>query len=129
MVRTDELMIGNWVIVDDAPRQVQSITKKKIGFHYRPNEVRLYYACHFELRPIALTRDLLQQAGFNSPGDSRWFIHETTGFELFYSGGQWRMTVNCAEYQTSEPISYLHELQNLFYQIERKHLNITFNEE
>ena len=122
-------MIGNWVIIDEKPRQVQSITKKKIGFHYRPNENRMYYARYLELLPIELTHDMLHKAGFRQDDKGRLFYHDKTGFELFYLGGQYVMTVNCAEYQVGETISYLHQLQNLFYNIERKRLKIEFHED
>ena len=123
MIRTEELMIGNWVIVDDKPVQVQSITKKKIGFHNNPGKVRLLYARNCELIPIPITDDLLLKMGFKKDG-KRFYFHGETYFELFYLGKLYVATVNHAEYQIGEPIAYLHQLQNLYYSLETKRLKI-----
>lgn len=122
MIRTEELMIGNWVIVDEVPRQVSSITKKKIGFHTNPDKPRLQYARYFELKPIPLSHDLLIKIGFEQ--DSyRLFVHPDTGFEVFYKR-EYFATINHVEYTISEPIASLHQLQNLYYSLERKRLKI-----
>lgn len=122
-MKTNELMIGNWVIVDDKPVQVSSITKKKIGFHTDPSKPRLYYARDFEVKPILLNHELLLKIGFKQDS-SRLFICPRTGFELFYIGGEYEACVNNAEYRISEPITFLHQLQNLYYSLERKQLKI-----
>ena len=44
MVYYSELMIGDWIQIDGIPRQVQAITKKKVGYHITPNECRMHYA-------------------------------------------------------------------------------------
>ena len=57
-------MIGDFVLVDGTPRKVQAITKKKIGYHRKENEPRLYYARLRDVEPIELTEDLLCKIGF-----------------------------------------------------------------
>ena len=44
MVNYTELMIGDWIEIDGIPRQVQTITKKKVGYHIKPNECYMHYA-------------------------------------------------------------------------------------
>ena len=46
-------MIGDWVLVSGTPRRVESITKKKIGYHINPlADNRMYYARLHEIEPI-----------------------------------------------------------------------------
>lgn len=123
MIRTEELMIGNWFIVDEVPRQVSSITKKKIGFHTDPDKPRLLYARYFELMPIPLSHDLLIKIGFEQYSP-RLFVHPDTGFEVFYTKGEYVVAINSVEYIISEPMTSLHLLQNLYYSLERKQLKI-----
>ena len=62
MIRADELMLGDWVSVEGIPRQVEAITKKKIGYHKdKQKDGRLYYARLCEIEPIDLTNALLEK--------------------------------------------------------------------
>lgn len=54
MVHYRELMIGDWIEVNDTPRQVAAITKKKVGYHIEPNECRMHYARLSECKPIKI---------------------------------------------------------------------------
>lgn len=55
-------MLGDWVSVEGIPRQVEAITKKKIGYHKdKQKDVRLYYARLCEVEPIDLTNALLEK--------------------------------------------------------------------
>jgi hypothetical protein len=65
MIKSAELMIGDYVLVEGKPRRVESITKKKIGYHINPQtDKRLYYARLHDVEPIEITEDLLQKIGF-----------------------------------------------------------------
>ena len=64
MIRGDQLMIGDWVLVDGTPRKVEAITKKKIGYQRKENEPRLYYARLRDVEPIELTEELLKKNEF-----------------------------------------------------------------
>lgn len=64
MIRYESIMIGDWILVDGTPRKVQAITKKKIGYHRKENEPRLYYARLRDVEPIEITEDLLKKIGF-----------------------------------------------------------------
>ena len=64
MSRYYDHQIGDWVLVDETPRQIQAITKTKIGYHRKENEPRLYYARLRNVEPIELNEDLLWKIGF-----------------------------------------------------------------
>lgn len=64
MIKATELQIGDFVLVDKTPRKVEAITKKKIGYHRKENEPRLYYARLRDVEPIEITEELLVKNGF-----------------------------------------------------------------
>lgn len=64
MIRYENHQIGDWVLVDGTPRQIQAITKKKIGYHRKENEPRLYYARLRDVEPIEIAEDLLWKICF-----------------------------------------------------------------
>lgn len=64
MIRYSDHQIGDFVLVDGTPRQIQAITKKKIGYHRKENEPRMYYARLRDVEPIELTEALLCKIGF-----------------------------------------------------------------
>lgn len=64
MIRADQLQIGDFVLVDGKPRRVESITKKKIGYHINEDKKRLHYARLHDVEPIKITEDLLRKMGF-----------------------------------------------------------------
>lgn len=69
MIRADQLQIGDYVLVSGTPRRVESITKKKIGYHINPQtDKRLYYARLRDVEPIEITEEVLEQNGFDKNG-------------------------------------------------------------
>lgn len=69
MIRADQLQIGDYVLVSGTPRRVESITKKKIGYHINPQtDKRLHYARLHDVEPIEITEEMLDQNGFGSKG-------------------------------------------------------------
>ena len=69
MIKATELQIGDYVLVDGKPRRVESITKKKIGYHINPQtDKRLYYARLHDVEPIEITKELLEKNGFGTKG-------------------------------------------------------------
>lgn len=62
MIRADQLQIGDYVLVSGTPRRVESITKKKIGYHINPQtDKRLYYARLRDVQPIKVTNSLFEK--------------------------------------------------------------------
>lgn len=54
-------MIGDWIQIDGIPRQVQAITKKKVGYHITPNECKMHYARLSDVMPIEMTTQIIHQ--------------------------------------------------------------------
>ena len=138
MIRGDQLMIGDFVFVDGTPRKVEAITKKKIGYHRKENEPRLYYARLRDVEPIELTEALLCKIGFwKEPKHDKIFscadsIDEVYAWDAGYIMGtppktrisshikfvvgEGNVTINTLVSSASCYVSakYLHELQHAF---------------
>lgn len=66
-MKATELMVGDVVRCNTLPYiQVASITKKKIGYHVKPNEPRMHYIRLCEVNPIPLTPEILEKNGFKN---------------------------------------------------------------
>lgn len=63
-MKPTELQIGDWVLIDNTPRQVVQLTKSKVGYHTEPNECRMYYARYADVEPIRITAEILEKCGF-----------------------------------------------------------------
>lgn len=64
-IDSKSLMLGDWVKYTNPPYiQVANITKKKIGYHIKPNEPRMHYVRTCEVEPIPLTPEILEKNGF-----------------------------------------------------------------
>lgn len=65
MIKSNELMIGDYVLVSGIPRKVEAITRKKIGYHINPQtDNRLHYARLHDVEPIEITKEFLKENGF-----------------------------------------------------------------
>ena len=131
MIRGDQLMIGDWVLIDGTPRKVEAITKKKIGYHRKENEPRLYYARLRDVEPIPLDEELVLNLGFTKRDASDlkddYYIHaiydirigeepffnNEYGLTEFEEGGYFTFAANNCHW-TTMPIIYLHTLQHCF---------------
>lgn len=67
-MKANEIQIGDWLYYKGQfnafPFEVESITKKKVGYHAEPNEHRMYYLRLSECKPILITPDILEKNGF-----------------------------------------------------------------
>lgn len=131
MIYGYQLMIGDWVLVDGTPRKVEAITKKKIGYHRKENEPRLYYARIHDVELIPLDEELVLKLGFTkrdaSDLNDDYYIHamydirigeepflnNEYGLTEFEEGGYFTFAANNC-YWTTMPIIYLHTLQHCF---------------
>ena len=131
-------MIGDWILVDGTPRKVEAITKKKIGYHRKENEPRIYYERLRDVEPIELTEDLLCKIGFwKEPKHDKIFscadsIDEVYAWDagyimstppkirisshIKYVVGEGNVTIDQLVSSASCYVSakYLHELQHAF---------------
>ena len=131
MIKATELQIGDFVLIDGTPRKVEAITKKKIGYHRKEKEPRLYYARLRDVEPIPLDEELVLKLGFTKRDASDlkddYYIHaiydirigeepffnNEYGLTEFEEGGYFTFAANNC-YWTTMPIIYLHTLQHCF---------------
>lgn len=59
-MKYNELMIGDFVLIDGIERRIEVITKKKIGFHYGPNECNMHYRHLCDVFPVPLGPDTFE---------------------------------------------------------------------
>lgn len=66
MIRANELMIGDSVLIDGVPRTVSAITKKKVGYHCKPKEPKMWYARLSEVMPRPLNEKIVSTFNYFS---------------------------------------------------------------
>lgn len=64
MIRGEQLQLGDYVLVEGKIRRVESLTKRKIGFHINEEKKRLYYVRLCEVFPIEINEYILRTSGF-----------------------------------------------------------------
>lgn len=115
-----ELQIGDWVKYGSTYIKVESITKKKIGYHKEAGESRLYYVRLCEVEPIPLKRVHLTKNGFRATNaDDTEFVYRD-GYEInvIFTGGYLdpepiiSLSIKFAEKDLWMDIEYVHELQD-----------------
>lgn len=63
-MKASELMLSDYLSYEGQRIKVASITKKKVGYHVKDNENRMYYARLCDCKPILITTDKLEKNGF-----------------------------------------------------------------
>lgn len=125
-----ELSIGNLVYYNGNAIKVESITKRKVGYHLKPNESCMHYARMCEILPIPITEEVLKKYGFKEMfgrGCDSYEINlynyhrievvmDENIIDAHIRYGGW----NCH----LRTIKYLHELQNIVSAITNQQLNI-----
>lgn len=118
MIKYSELQIGDYVLVSGTPRRVESITKKKIGYHINPQtDKRLYYARLHDVEPIEITEQILVNSGFTECKSTPYnvYIHKDEEARLFmypYNPIKWR-TMDVVKGIVDMYIIYLHQYQQI----------------
>lgn len=130
-MKKNELRIGNLVKLNGEIIEVEQITKKKIGYHKEPRENVMHYARLWEIEPIELTEDWtkehikhIEYIGFIVDMNIYAISSET---QLIFSKGQ-IYRVYCIndveEWRHGFAIKTLHDLQNWYYTITNKELEV-----
>ena len=125
-------MLGNWVYDGERtqfPMYVQTIGDDYVYLNFEGNEGDVFESTPEDLQGIPLTEKLLDDNGFTLNGV--WWSRREEGYILDISVGlayvqieKWadsRIHSRC----TCHGVRFVHELQNLFYQITRQKLKIT----
>lgn len=135
-MKAHELRVGNLVNYNGKVVKVEQITKRKIGYHTKPNETRMNYARLCEVEPIPITDELLLKNGFELTDkpivktDLRLQPHfvyrksiEDTNIDIdpvqlfIFQRGIGNMVNIC-------DVRHLHQLQNAYYLAANKELEI-----
>lgn len=136
-MKPQELKIGNLVCYAGKVVKVKQVTKHKIGYHEKPNETRLDYARLCDIEPIPITEELLLNNGFKKRYDrilcckimelchNEYVVEITFGlankgfdYVVCHIDNAERCSVGCVD------VKYLHQLQNAYYLVTGKELEI-----
>ena len=121
-MKPTELRIGNLVMYNGEVVKVEKITKKKIGYHRHKGETRMNFARLFDIEPIRITDELLLKNGFEQCD----YMFKTLFIEMYEVGNGWHLHIDNEHFETalSITIKYVHQLQNTFYLVTGKGLEI-----
>lgn len=126
MIKIEELRIGNWVIWKD-------VLKDNHREELDPCEDEPYKLCSYdefewvhEFDPIPLTHEILLKCGFE---EGAWFLHIpkcNLYFVWFSDTGTVELEISEGTYSPglNYECKHLHQLQNLYYALTGKELNI-----
>lgn len=129
-MKPQELKIGNLVCYNGEVVKVEQVTKRKIGYHTKPNETRLNYARLCEIEPIPITEKLLRK---RIGGDKvTYFISHGNSMLTFkkLDDALWDVLIEVSLPNYREirqyiyNIQYIHQLQNAYYLTADKELEI-----
>ena len=121
-MKPQELSIGNLVCYNGKVVKVEQITKHKIGYHTKPNETRMNYAKLCEIEPIPITDELLSKNGFEQCD----YLFKTLFIEIYEVANGWHLHIDNERFETAIAltIKHLHQLQNAYYLVTGKELEI-----
>ena len=127
-MKASEIQIGDWLYYKGQFNafhfKVESITKKKVGYHAEPNEHRMHYLRLSECKPVPLTPEILEKNGMHLYNRKTKSLMERCNhsdcfkedenyiveLSLDYDG-KIRWTINGDEY-TIMHLDYVHQLQH-----------------
>lgn len=122
-LQANDLRYGNYVnasMDDYYPVKVTGISVDGIDYYYGIKKTGKAFSF---IRPIQLTPEILEAAGFKRGGNKTyWFgaidlIENNGGYELLGS-----------EFKMGNTFYFVHQLQNLYFAIEQEELTIDLNQ-
>ena len=111
-MRASDLMIGDYVTVAPSGMliQVAATHKRKVAYHACTD--KLSWVREGLLRPIPLTREILEKNGIKFHNNVGWFAEDEEYFlEISTKGDNVYWTINDWEYSLLK-LNYVHELQH-----------------
>lgn len=124
-MKPQELRIGNLVMYNGKVVKVEQITKHKIGYHTKPNETRMNYVRLCEIEPIPITEELLTKSGFVKWINSdKIFVHEEGMLSTVYFIESTMIYFRTEDNDATILCKHLHQLQNAYYWVAGKELEI-----
>ena len=131
-ITTSDLRIGNWLFYSKSnkfPMQVEVIGKDYIYLNFEGNQGDSLDIESEDIYPIPLTKDFIIKVSDESMFKNTVDIGGYSGIEMraeHNRDGNFELipTINCDEYCIGRHICYVHELQNLYYALTGKELEI-----
>ena len=132
MINRHDLCIGNWVYDGERtqfPMQVVGIGTDYVYLDFEGNEGDLWESTPNDVEGIPLTEELLLKLGAKQVLEKEFYFvledseRECLYLELMMLGKGFTPTCNIY-YDIGKPILYLHELQNIYWNLGKKQLNI-----
>lgn len=132
MIKANELRLGNYFKLGVKYVDLKSFTRTDIypiettiyvGYNDRLKNHPIAFG---ELEPIPLTEEILLKCGFVTryPNvNDKYFEFEEFIINSFSRGKAFKLNINCAIYTDLE-IKHLHQLQNLYFALTNKELEI-----
>lgn len=118
MINANELRIGNLVNVPHGNVQIDYFLKDT-GAHFSDGCGGTWGS----LEPIPLSPEILDKCGFvKSEHDDELWQHDD--MEIMLYNNQFYQSANLAEYKIGKAIKYVHQLQNMFFSLNDKELQI-----
>jgi hypothetical protein len=116
-MKANEIQIGDLLYYKGQfnafPFKVESITKKKVGYHAEPNEHRMHYLRLSECKPIPLVPEILEKNGFKEyNGLYRLDIAKGVFVNADFESKEPFVSVNNTCYFVTPICWYLHQLQH-----------------
>lgn len=139
MIATSDLRIGNWLYESECtryPMYVHTIGDDYVYLNFDGNEGDVFECKPEELQGIPLTEELLTKMGARKVTDIGWNVVESYSagvrIELrviLFSESEIdvkirRSTPHWEDYFQGSSIHYLHELQNLYWDLTKQELKI-----
>jgi hypothetical protein len=131
MVEVNELRIGNWLDGINGRFQVLTIYPYKIAYKIANALGEFSYYLKEDCEPILITKDIIELCGFNQTkweddvyenetGDSIEFIKATEDKPAYIN------FFTAQNYDHSVKVYSVHQLQNIFFAINNKELEVAF---
>lgn len=129
-MKNNELRIGNYVQHKGEIVKVEQITKHKIGYHKYADKRTMQYLRYSEIEPIEITEYLLLKSGLEKVKvySQENFISDNNDVLLSYFDDEdyWRAIIYFNKCTIGKNIKYIHELQNAYFVVNNKELEIKF---
>ena len=125
MINTRELRLSNWVYDGETsrfPMQVETISRDYVYLDFEGNEGDVFECEPEDMVPIPISKNLIRNLNqiINSV-EPPFFIHM---IEFDFVNGKFILSVNNRQYHIGSPIIYVHELQNLVFDLTKEELEI-----
>ena len=127
MIKTKDLRLGNYVTDNSGfTMYVVGIYEDTVLLNFKGNDGDVWEVYEKDLKPIALDKEMLLKLGYKVyVSDNGWDRYSKKGIDFhlspLISGGYIPSFHINGEYHI---VKYLHQLQNLFYALTQKELEI-----